>query len=381
MVTVPVIRLENLTKTFRVAAHRRGLLGALRSLVDREHRVVRAVDGISLAIEPGELVGYLGPNGAGKSTTIKMLTGILVPTSGLVEVAGFVPWRDRVRYVRRIGVVFGQRTNLWWDLPVVESFELLRHIYRVPAPRFAANLARFEALLGLREFQQTPVRQLSLGQRMRADLAAALLHDPEIVFLDEPTIGLDVVAKERIRGFIREINRERGVTIILTTHDLGDVEKLCRRVILIADGHLMFDGALADLHAQYGDERELVLDLAAGDGEGSTGRLVVDVDGSAGSPTDAELAVPGAILVRREGLRVSYRFRRSETSASELIGRVAERFRIVDLTVREPDIEATVRRIYEERGVAKGGPLAVSDTHDVDDPAAMEEASGHSRKG
>jgi len=322
-----MIRARGLAKHFTVYRHRRGLLGAVRSLASRAHTVVRAVDGIDLDVAAGELVGYLGPNGAGKSTTIKMLTGILVPTAGELLVADCVPWADRVRYTRRIGVVFGQRTNLWWDLPAVESFDLLRHIYRVPAERFAGNLRMFEDLLELGPFLHTPVRQLSLGQRMRADLAAALLHDPDVVFLDEPTIGLDVVAKARIRAFIDQLNRERGVTVILTTHDLGDVEKLCRRVVLIAQGRLLFDGSLDALHDRYGHARELVVDFDA------------DYDA---------VDVEGAEVVARDGRRVTYRFERGAVSASTLIGRLAERYRIADLTVREPDIERTVRRFYGE---------------------------------
>ncbi|HLZ07756.1 MAG TPA: ATP-binding cassette domain-containing protein, partial [Chloroflexota bacterium] len=212
-----MIRVEGLRKTFRVARRRPGPLGALQNLIATEYRDVEAVDGVSFAIQRGELVGCIGPNGAGKSTTIKMLTGILVPTAGLVEVDGLVPYRRRKEVARKIGVVFGQRTQLWWDLPLIESLDLLHHIYRVPENRYESNLKMFRELLELDSFLGTPVRQLSLGQRMRGDLAAALLHDPEIVYLDEPTIGLDVVAKHRIRGFLREINRERGVTVLMTT--------------------------------------------------------------------------------------------------------------------------------------------------------------------
>lgn len=325
-----LIEVQELSKHFSVAKHRHGLLGALRNLASREYSVVRAVDEISFEIERGELIGYLGPNGAGKSTTIKMLTGILVPTAGALTVGGLVPWRERAAHARRIGVVFGQRTNLWWDLPVIESFDLLRHIYSIPHERYQKNLKAFEQLLGLSEFFETPVRSLSLGQRMRADLAAALLHDPEIVFLDEPTIGLDVVAKERIRAFIREINAQRGVTVILTTHDLGDVEKLCKRVLIIDHGKLLFDGPLSELQGRFGGERELTVDF---------------------SEEYSDVSLNGAVVVAREGLRVTYRFR--ETSASELIQKLVARYKIVDLTVREPEIETTVRRIYEEKLLSK----------------------------
>ncbi len=327
-----MIQVQNLQKHFKIAKHHRGTLGTVRNLLTREYRLVRAVDGISFSIAPGELVGYLGPNGAGKSTTIKMLTGLLVPTGGELVVNGRIPWKERQQYVADIGVVFGQRTTLWWDLPVIESLELLQHVYRVPVGRFRQNLAEFTQLLELEPFLNTPVRSLSLGQRMRADICAALLHDPALLFLDEPTIGLDVVAKERIRQFIRHVNGERGTTIILTTHDLQDVEKLCERVMIIDNGRLLFDGQLDELRARFDGQRELLVDFA--------------------EPYD-EVAVAGAEVVSQEKMSAIYRFRREEAAASELIGRISQRFRIRDLAVREPDIEATIRRIYEEKLLEK----------------------------
>jgi ABC-2 type transport system ATP-binding protein len=286
------------------------------------------VDGIGFQVDRGELIGYLGPNGAGKSTTIKMLTGLLVPTSGELLVNGRVPWRERIPHVAGIGAVFGQRTTLWWDLPVIESLELLKHVYRVPGARFRENLDEFNELLELGPFLDNPVRTLSLGQRMRADIAAALLHDPAILFLDEPTIGLDVVAKERIRRFITHINRDRGTTVILTTHDLSDVEKLCERVLIIDRGRLLFDGELNELKSRFGGRRELVVELSE------------DYD---------DLSIPGAEVIAHLGLLVTYAFDREEVTASDLISRVSSRYRIRDLEVREPEIEATIRRIYEER--------------------------------
>jgi ABC-2 type transport system ATP-binding protein len=327
----PLISVANLHKEFVVYRHHRGALGALRNLLTREHKVVKAVDGVSFLIQRGELVGYLGPNGAGKSTTLKILTGILVPTWGEALVNGRVPWKERKAHVAHIGAVFGQRNTLWWDLPVVESFDLLRHIYRLPAAAFQRNLDHFRSLLALDDFMHTPVRSLSLGQLMRANLAAALLHDPDVLFLDEPTIGLDVAAKERIREFIRNLNRERGTTILLTTHDLSDVEKLCERVMMIDHGHLLFDGRLEELRERFGGERELVVDFAE---------------------NYADVSVEGARVVAREGPRVTYRFPRAgegAITASALIGRLSARYRLLDLSVREPEIEATVRRIYEER--------------------------------
>jgi ABC-2 type transport system ATP-binding protein len=257
-----------------------------------------------------------------------MLTGVLVPTSGTASVAGRSPWRDRVAHTRHIGVVFGHRTSLWWDLPVRESLDLLRHVYDVPAERFRANLGRLTELLALGPFLDTPVRALSLGQRMRADLAAAMLHDPRVVFLDEPTIGLDVVAKQRIREFVVRQNRDLGITVVLTTHDLGDVEKLCRRILMIDHGRLVYDGDLETLRSRFGDERELVVDFA--------------------EDYEAIVLTRGRVA-RREGNRVTIRFKRDEATASELIAELVGRYRIADLTVREADIEDTVRRIYEER--------------------------------
>jgi ABC-2 type transport system ATP-binding protein len=324
-----IIEVQDLRKTFQIAKRKDGPLGALRSLFSREYTTKLAVGGISFAIQPGELVGYIGPNGAGKSTTIKMLTGILVPTSGRISVRGLVPYEKRVENARQIGVVFGQRTQLWWDLPAVESFELLQHIYKVPKARYEANMARFKDLLGLDEFLQTPVRQLSLGQRMRADLAAALLHDPEIVYLDEPTIGLDVVAKEKIRLFIKEINRERGVTVILTTHDMQDIEKITERMILIDKGLMVYDGSVAQIKERFGKSRTLVVDLES-NGHGG------------------HLEIPGAEQMKHEGSRFWLKFNRDEVSASELIARVSARYGIRDLTVEEPEIEGIISRIYQE---------------------------------
>ncbi len=324
----PIIVAQNLEKHFRVYKHHRGLAGSLRNLFSRQYRLVRAVDRVSFEVQPGELVGYLGPNGAGKSTTIKMLTGLLVPTGGELQVNGRLPWKEREAHVASIGAVFGQRTSLWWDLPVVESLHLLQHIYQIPPDRFRQNLAEFHRLLDLEPFLDTPVRSLSLGQRMRADLCAAMLHDPILIFMDEPTIGLDVVAKERIRQFIRHVNRQRNTTIILTTHDLSDVEKLCERIMIIDQGRLLFDGPLHSLRERFGGKRELVVDFAE---------------------AYQDVSVIGAQVAERDGKRVTYHFERGATTASALIGRLSARYRIRDLSVRESDIESTIRRIYEER--------------------------------
>jgi ABC-2 type transport system ATP-binding protein len=326
--SMPIIRVENLQKHFKVREHHRGRFAALHNLTTRQYHTVRAVDGVSFKVEQGELVGYLGPNGAGKSTTIKMLTGLLVPTAGELQVNGYLPWKQRKDYVGEIGAVFGQRTTLWWDLPVIESLDLLKDIYRVPGKLFQHNLDEFRQMLELDAFLNTPVRSLSLGQRMRADLCAALLHDPKLLFLDEPTIGLDVVAKERIRQFIRHINEERGTTVILTTHDLSDVEKLCRRVMIIDEGKLLYDGQLEALAQRFGGSRQLMVELAE---------------------EYESVGIDGAELVSRQGSRVVYKFDRNGITASELIGRLSTRYRIRDLEVREPDLEETIRRIYEQQ--------------------------------
>ncbi len=307
-----MIEVEGLAKRFVVREGR----------VRRRRRVVEAVRGISFRVERGELLGYLGPNGAGKSTTVKMLTGILVPTAGHVRVAGLEPSRQRIELARRIGAMFGQRVQLWWDLPLLDSFELLRHIYRVPLDRYRESLDRFRDVLELDPFLHTPVRQLSLGQRIRGELTAAMLHGPELLFLDEPTIGLDVVVRQRVREFLSELNRERGLTVLLTTHDLGDIERLCSRLLVIDHGTLIWDGGIDELKERYGGERTLIVDLE-----------------EPAPPLDVE----GARVERVDGPRQWLRFR---GSASELTARVAAHARLIDLQVAEPDIEEIVRRIY-----------------------------------
>jgi ABC-2 type transport system ATP-binding protein len=322
---MPQIIVEDLVKTYRVAERAPGLWGALRGVVRRRHRMVRALDGASFSIEPGELVGYIGPNGAGKSTTVKLLSGILVPEAGRCLVRGLVPWQKRVEHVRRIGVVFGQRTQLWWDLPVVESFDLLRHIYKVPAADYARRRDQLIGLLELDSFLDTPVRQLSLGQRMRCDLAAALLHGPDILFLDEPTIGLDAVSKLAVRDFIRRLNQEQGTTVILTTHDLDDIEALCRRVLVIGQGKILSDGPLEKLRAAVSSERRLIVDL---------------------EEENAVVEDPDARLVSRNGHRLHLSFDPQQVPAAILIGRITARHVVRDLFVENPPIEEIIARLY-----------------------------------
>ncbi|MGC2242932.1 MAG: ATP-binding cassette domain-containing protein [Candidatus Aquilonibacter sp.] len=324
---MPIIETRDLRKVFRSVKRIPGPLGAVRTLFSRSYEDRVAVGGVTMALEPGELVGYIGPNGAGKSTTIKMLTGILVPSSGEVRVAGVVPYESRRANARNIGVVFGQRSQLYWDLPLVESFELLRAIYGIPQATYRRNLDEFIALLQMDEFLRTPVRQLSLGQRMRGDFAAAMLHDPRIVYLDEPTIGLDVVAKEAIRGFIARINSERGTTIILTTHDLADVERLCRRIVLIDRGLIIYDGDIERIKGEYGRYRT----------------LVVRFDHHTPSPH-----LDGAELESSDGLCARFRFDRNLERADLLIRQASERYNLEDVTLEEPDLESIIRRIYVE---------------------------------
>jgi ABC-2 type transport system ATP-binding protein len=272
------------------------------------------------------MVGYVGPNGAGKSTTIKMLTGILQPSGGQIRVAGLDPSRQRLEVAKRIGVVFGQRSQLWWDLPLVQSFELLRHVYRVPEEAYRERLAYLSELLELESFLETPVRQLSLGQRMRGDLTAALLHAPAILFLDEPSIGLDVVAKARIRDLLAQINREQGVTMLLTTQDMTDIERLCSRMLIIDHGRVIYDGGVEAIRTRYGDQRTVVVDL---------------------EETAPPLNITDAVVTRTDGPRQWLRFRRSETTAAQVIAEVAAAARLRDLTIEEPAIEDIVREVYE----------------------------------
>ncbi|MCH6160488.1 ABC transporter ATP-binding protein [Streptomyces marispadix] len=316
--TEDFIVLEDLEKVFQV---RRRTAGRLR----RERREVRAVDGISFSVARGEMVGYIGPNGAGKSTTIKMLTGILTPSGGRLRVAGIDPSRERTRLARRIGVVFGQRTTLWWDLPLRDSYALVRRMYRIPEARYRENLERCVELLDLGGLLEVPVRQLSLGQRMRGDITAALLHDPDVLYLDEPTIGLDVVSKSTVRRFLADLNSAEGTTVLLTTHDLTDIEQLCKRVMVIDHGRLMYDGALTGLHEVGESERTLVVDLE---------RELPPIEG-----------VEGARTVRTEGPRQWLAFPAS-ASAAPIVSQIADGYPLVDLSVREPDIEDVIARMY-----------------------------------
>jgi ABC-2 type transport system ATP-binding protein len=326
---MPQILVEELSKTYRIAERDAGAGGALKGLFRRRWRIIEALSNVSFALERGELVGLIGPNGAGKSTTIKILSGILEPTAGRCEVDGLTPWRQRVRHVARIGVVFGQRSQLWWDLPVIDGFDLLRDIYGVPPDRYAAMRDELVALLRLDKLLAQPVRQLSLGQRMRCEIAAALLHEPALLFLDEPTIGLDAPAKLAVREFVAKMNRERGVTVILTTHDMHDIEALAERVIVIGGGRILADGPFDTLRSGALAER----------------RLFVDFEAEAPA-----LEWPDVRIVGREGRQLELAFDPAMTPAAALIARIVAAHAVDDIHVEEPPIEEVIARFYAQHG-------------------------------
>src|SRR5262245_4534825 len=329
----PIIHVSNLCKVFRVLKRKPGFLGGLRTLFSTDYQEVRAVRDVSFEVGPGELVGYIGPNGAGKSTTIKMLTGILHPSSGDVVVGGLTPHRQRIRNSKQIGVIFGQRSQLLWDIPPRDSFDLMRRMYAIPAARYQANLNLFTEMLDLGEMLDRPVRQLSLGQRMRCELVASLLHEPRVVYLDEPTIGLDVVAKDRIREFIQYLNGQRGVTIVLTTHDMADIEKLCKRMLIIDKGQVIYDGSLSAIKQQYGRRRRVI--FATADGATPTG-----LETELSALGDGIQVAPGD-----EG-RVVVSFDPHSIAVSALTRTIVNHHIVTDLTVEEADLEAIIRQIY-----------------------------------
>jgi ABC-2 type transport system ATP-binding protein len=332
----PIIEVHNLSKEFRTFRRREGVLGALANLFVREYVTVHAVERVSFSIEPGEMVGYIGANGAGKSTTIKMLTGILVPTSGQVVANGYIPYRDRRRYTKHIGVVFGQRTQLWWDIAVIESFKLLKQIYEIPDADYNRRLEMFSEILNLGDYLHTPVRKLSLGERMRCDLVASLLHNPPLLFLDEPTIGLDVVAKDRIREFLKEINRTQRTTVLLTTHDLSDIEELCKRLLIIDKGKILFDSELREMKqrlAKFNQVKFFLKDRA------QVARL-------------GEITTDGIFLERVDELTYLMRFDREQHSSAEVIRNLVNTLEVRDILVEEEPIEDIVKRIYLSGEVA-----------------------------
>ena len=321
------ITLRQVCKTFVLRKRQKGLLGAVRGAFSREKELVRAVRDLSFTVEEGELVGYIGPNGAGKSTTIKMMSGILVPDSGEITIMNRVPWKEREAHVSRIGVVFGQRSQLWWDTPVLDSFELLRDIYRVPQADYRRRLDDLTALLDAGPLLRTPVRQLSLGQRMKCELIGSLLHNPRILFLDEPTIGLDAVTKLALRAFLTDLNRREGVTMLLTTHDMDDIEALCSRVMVIGKGSLLFNGGMDELRERYAPYRVIRARLAR----------------ECAAPD-----LPEAESVKLDGLNAEITFLPAKAAPAQIIARLAEACPLADLTVEAPDIERLVADMYGE---------------------------------
>jgi ABC-2 type transport system ATP-binding protein len=330
-----LIEVRDVSKVFRVFDRKEGVWGGIQNLFVRKYKELKAVDDISFSIETGEMVGYIGANGAGKSTTIKMLTGILVPTGGVVLSNGFVPFRERRCYTRTIGVVFGQRTQLWWDIAVIESLHLLKKIYGIPEREYQSRLETFDQVLDLKPLLHTPVRKLSLGQRMRCDLAAALLHNPRIVFLDEPTIGLDVVAKENIRQFLRRINQELKVTVLLTTHDLSDIEELCRRVIIIDHGKILFDGRLDELRKRLACKSQLLLEL----------REPISLH-------DLRLELPRQVEFKQlDEMHYQFIFDKHTVASAELVRGLINSLPVKDLSLEDTTIEEIVREIYSRGGL------------------------------
>jgi len=323
---VPQIIVENLCKSFQVSERQGGFLNSVKSVFRREHVTIKALRGVSFGLAEGELVGYIGPNGAGKSTTVKIMSGIMVPDSGRCEVLGRTPWKLRQEHVRHIGVVFGQRTQLWWDVPVIDSFDLLRDIYRIPQHSYTRAKDELIEVLSLQSLLGIPVRQLSLGQKMRCELAASLLHQPPILFLDEPTIGLDAISKIAVRDFIRKMNSERRVTVILTTHDMDDIEALCSRIMVIGKGTILFDGGISQLRNMVIPERIVKIDFL---------------------DRPQRLDYPAARLTAQYDNHAEFRFNPLKTSAVDLVRMLSQENQIKDFIIENPPIEEIVAKMYD----------------------------------
>jgi ABC-2 type transport system ATP-binding protein len=321
-----IIEVHSLTKTYRVFQKKEGLIGALRGLYHREYKDVRAVDGVQFAIEPGEMVAFLGPNGAGKTTTLKMLSGLIYPTSGSAQVLGFVPWQREDAFRRRFALVMGQKNQLWWDLPAADSFQLHREIYSLPATEFNKTLAELSELLGVEKLTRQAVRELSLGERMKMELIAALLHEPQLLLLDEPTIGLDVVAQSAIQKCLRDYHARRGVTMLLTSHYMRDVEALCSRVLVITHGKLMYDGPLKGITDRFGQTKIVKLQFAD-------------------DQVPEDLARFGEVT-RRQGPAIDLNVERSRVAA--VLGAILDQHAVLDISVQDPPLEQTIARVFEE---------------------------------
>ncbi|MEH7299537.1 MULTISPECIES: ABC transporter ATP-binding protein [Neobacillus] len=322
-----MIRLEGISKSYKVAQRTSGVREAAKALFYRKHTIVEALKDISFSINPGEIVGYIGPNGAGKSTTIKIMSGILVPDTGSCSIMGYTPWKDRVQYVKNIGVVFGQRSQLWWDVPVLDSFELLKDIYKIPPQEYNTTIDLLIETLELQTIVQSPVRQLSLGQRMRCEIAASLIHNPKILFLDEPTIGLDAVSKIAVRQFIKTINKEKGVTVILTTHDMNDIEALADRVILIGKGSLLYDGNLNELRNQFGTHKTITADY---------------------EKNPKQIQIRGTSTLSWSPERVVLSVDTEAIKTSDVITQLSKQVELQDVTIETQPIEDIIVQLYKE---------------------------------
>lgn len=332
-----MIEVKHLKKSFMVARRNAGLKNAVKSLFHKTYEEVKALDDISFTIKDGEMVGYIGPNGAGKSSTIKVLSGILNPDDGNCIINGLVPWKDRVNHVKEIGVVFGQRSGLWWDVPVIDSFELLRDIYHVPQNKYKSNLEELVTLLNLSEIIRTPARQLSLGQRMRCEIAASLLHNPKILFLDEPTIGLDAVSKIAVRNFILQLNENHKTTVILTTHDMQDIETLTQRIVLIGKGKILLDGSIEEMKKQFGNSKQIVLDYGGHELKLSEGMRLVSNVISKDEIKESKLSGHAIIEVNTAMLEVS-----------KAIGLLSEQVEVKDISVTGAKIDDVVVNLYKQ---------------------------------
>lgn len=320
------IEVKNISKEFKVNKRSAGIPGMIANMFVPKFEIKKAVNDLSFTIEKGEMVGFIGPNGAGKSSTIKMLSGILCPDKGSISVGGFIPYKQRKAYVGNIGVVFGQKSQLQWDLPVIDSFELLRAIYRIPEEKYKRNLERFTEMLDMKSFINQPVRQLSLGQRMRSDIVASLLHSPEIVFFDEPTIGVDIIGKETIRSFIKELNEQDKVTMIFTTHDMQDIEQTCKRIIIIDKGSLMYDGSLQEIRSKYGTTRRLIAEF---------------------NEETSVAPIKNVIIEDLKDRKASFTFDNNIVDVNKLMHEVLEKYSVHDVTVAEPEIESIIQKIYK----------------------------------
>ena len=322
-----IITVKNISKQFKISKREAGLKNAIKAFFKREYQIINSLDDINFSIKEGEIVGYIGPNGAGKSTTIKIMCGILVPTSGQCIVNGFVPWKDRKKYVKNIGVVFGQRSGLWWDVPPIDSFELLKDIYEIPQKEYEEKLKELKEYLNLEDILNIPTRQLSLGQRMRCEIASALLHSPKILFLDEPTIGLDASSKLALRKCIKQINKKTNVTIILTTHDMQDIEALTERIILIGKGKILYDGSLNEIKNKYNESKKVNIKFKY---------------------TDKKINLPNANIIEQTEESASILLKRNDESIADVLDKLTSQVEVVDMNIEEMTTDDIIAKLYKE---------------------------------